>query len=151
MASHTFAIEAIVWLTAGLADRGNVDLRVEAAMAKLFNTEVGWKCIDELVQIRGGRGYETARSLRERGEKGYPVERILRDMRINRIFEGTTEIQHLFIAREAVDPHMKRGYKILQPDTPTDRKSTRLNSSHLGISYAVFCLKKKKTKNNNTS
>ncbi|MGZ5494996.1 MAG: acyl-CoA dehydrogenase family protein, partial [Thermoanaerobaculia bacterium] len=119
MASHTFAMEAIVWLTSGLADRGDVDLRLEAAMAKLFNTEVAWQCVDHLVQIRGGRGYETAQSLRARGEQAYPVERIMRDMRINRIFEGTSEIQHLYIAREAVDPHMKRGYKILLPETPT--------------------------------
>jgi alkylation response protein AidB-like acyl-CoA dehydrogenase len=122
MASHTFAMEAIVWLTSGLADRGNVDLRLEAAMAKLFNTETAWTCADHLVQIRGGRGFETAQSLRARGEKAYPVERILRDMRINRIFEGTSEIQHLFIAREAVDPHMKRGYKILLPETPVGEK-----------------------------
>src|SRR6476619_235054 len=122
MASHTFAMEAIVWLTSGLSDRGDVDLRLEAAMAKLFNTEVAWQCVDHLVQIRGGRGYETARSLRERGEKSYPGERIMSDMRINRIFEGPSEIQHLFIAREAVDPHMKRGFKILQPETPTNDK-----------------------------
>ena len=122
MASHTMAMEAIVWLTSGLSDRGDVDLRLEAAMAKLFNTEVAWQCADHLVQIRGGRGYETSQSLGARGEKPYPVERILRDMRINRIFEGTSEIQHLVIAREAVDPHMKRGFKILQPDTPMGEK-----------------------------
>lgn len=136
MASHTFAMEAIVWLTSGLADRGKVDLRLEAAMAKLFNTETAWTCADLLVQIRGGRGYETAQSLRERGEKGYPVERILRDMRINRIFEGTSEIQHLFIAREAVDPHMKRGYKILQPETPTGEKLTA--AAKAGAHYAAW-------------
>jgi alkylation response protein AidB-like acyl-CoA dehydrogenase len=136
MASHTFAMEAIVWLTSGLADRGNVDLRLEAAMAKLFNTEVAWQCIDHLVQIRGGRGYETARSLRERGEKAYPVERIMRDMRINRIFEGTSEIQHLFIAREAVDPHMKRGYKILQPETPAGEKFAA--AAKAGAHYAAW-------------
>ena len=136
MASHTFAMEAIVWLTSGLSDRGDVDLRLEAAMAKLFNTETAWQCADHLVQIRGGRGFETAQSLRERGEKAYPVERILRDMRINRIFEGTSEIQHLFIAREAVDPHMKRGYKILQPETPTGEKLAA--AAKAGAHYAAW-------------
>lgn len=136
MASHTFAMEAIVWLTSGLSDRGDVDLRLEAAMAKLFNTETAWQCADHLVQIRGGRGYETAKSLRERGEKAYPVERILRDMRINRIFEGTSEIQHLFIAREAVDPHMKRGFKILQPETPTGEKFAA--AAKAGAHYAAW-------------
>ena len=136
MASHTMAMEAIVWLTSGLADRGDVDLRLEAAMAKLFNTEVAWQCVDHLVQIRGGRGYETATSLKARGEKGHPVERIMRDMRINRIFEGTSEIQHLFIAREAVDPHMKRGYKILLPETPTSEKISA--AAKAGAFYATW-------------
>src|SRR5438552_11142902 len=136
MAAHTFAMEAIVWLTSGLADRGNVDLRLEAAMAKLFNTEAAWQISDHLLQIRGGRGYETARSLRERGETPYPVERIMRDMRINRVFEGTSEIQHLFIAREAVDPHMKRGYKILQPETPAKEKLAA--AAKAGAQYAAW-------------
>ncbi|MEO8033229.1 MAG: acyl-CoA dehydrogenase family protein [Acidobacteriota bacterium] len=136
MASHTFAMESIVWLTSGLADRGDVDLRLEAAMAKLFNTETAWTCVDHLVQIRGGRGYETAASLRARGEKPWPVERIMRDMRINRIFEGTSEIQHLFIAREAVDPHMKRGFKILQPETPMGEKFSA--AAKAGAHYAAW-------------
>jgi alkylation response protein AidB-like acyl-CoA dehydrogenase len=136
MASHTLAMEAIVWLTSGLADRGDVDLRLEAAMAKLFNTEVAWQLSDHLVQIRGGRGYETSWSLSARGEKGYPVERIMRDMRINRIFEGTSEIQHLFIAREAVDPHMKRGYKILMPETPLGEKMGA--AAKAGAYYAAW-------------
>ena len=136
MASHTFAMEAIVWLTSGLADRGDVDLRLEAAMAKLFNTEVAWQCVDHLMQIRGGRGFETAQSLRARGEKPFPVERIMRDMRINRIFEGTSEIQHLFIAREAVDPHMKRGYKILLPETPMGEKLGA--AAKAGAHYAAW-------------
>jgi alkylation response protein AidB-like acyl-CoA dehydrogenase len=129
-------MESIVWLTSGLSDRGEVDLRLEAAMAKLFNTEVAWQCADHLMQIRGGRGFETAQSLRARGEKGYAVERIMRDMRINRIFEGTSEIQHLFIAREAVDPHMKRGFKILQPETPAGEKFSA--AAKAGAHYAAW-------------
>jgi len=136
IATHTFAMEAIVWMTSGLADRGDVDLRIEAAMAKLWNTETAWTIADELVQIRGGRGYETSQSLAARGEKPYPVERIMRDMRINRIFEGTSEIQRLFIAREAVDPHMKQAGVLLKPDAPIGEKGAAVAKA--GVHYATW-------------
>ena len=123
IAGSAFGLEAMVDVSSRLADEKRNDIRIEAALAKLYGSELGWKVIDELVQVRGGRGYETAESLKARGEKPVPVEQALRDMRINRIFEGSTEIMHLLIAREAVDQHLQIAGDIIEPDVPLGDKA----------------------------
>lgn len=115
LATATYAMESIAQAVGALADSPERDIRMEAAAAKEWNTSQGWLITDLALQIRGGRGYETAASLAQRGEAAAAVERTLRDSRINRIFEGSSEILHLFIAREAVDKHLEIAGGLIDP------------------------------------
>ncbi len=87
-----YAAESMVYLTTALYDRGDVDYSLESAMCKIVATEVAWRGANECMQMAGGIGYM----------KEYPYERIVRDSRINLIFEGTNEILRLFIALAGV-------------------------------------------------
>src|SRR6201994_3876880 len=136
IAASTFGMEAVVDVSSRLADDKKNDIRIEAAIAKLYASELGWQVVDELVQIRGGRGYETADSLLARGEQPIAAEQVLRDMRINRIFEGSTEIMHLLIAREAVDQHLAVAGELLQGDG--DLKAKAVAAIQAGKFYAKW-------------
>lgn len=136
MASDTFAMDAVTWLTSHMADAKKLDIRLEAAIAKLFCTERSWKVIDDTLQLRSGRGFETSLSLKGRGETGFPIERVFRDSRVNLIIEGTSQIMRLFIAREALDPHLRRMKPLFSSRTSLSGKIQALVS--MGLHYALW-------------
>jgi acyl-CoA dehydrogenase family protein 9 len=92
LAADTYASEAMVGTLAAALDGTDVDASLEAAIAKVFASELIWRATDELVQLAGGRGFV----------KPWPYERWLRDARINRIFEGANEILRLYVGLNGV-------------------------------------------------
>ena len=117
-----FAMEAMVMMTCAAVDGKKDDIRVESAMCKMWGTERAWEATNETMQIRGGRGYETTESLNNRGEEPIVVERNFRDCRVNLIFEGSSEIMRLILAREALDPHLKVAGDVLNSRLPKKKR-----------------------------
>lgn len=134
MAATVFAMESMTLLTSSLVDGGEADIRIEAALCKMWGTEAAWEVVNDAVQIRGGRGYETAESLAARGLEPAPLERFLRDGRINTLFEGSSEILRLFVAREALDPHLGIAGDALHAGLPAGRRLAAF--ARAGLHYA---------------
>lgn len=88
MTCYLYAIESMTYFATRLVDDRDFDYSIEAAICKIYGTEVGWKAINLAVQLHGGNGYM----------KDYGLEKRLRDSRIGSIFEGTNEILRLFVA-----------------------------------------------------
>ncbi|XP_027980810.1 very long-chain specific acyl-CoA dehydrogenase, mitochondrial isoform X2 [Eumetopias jubatus] len=88
MAMLQYVTESMAYMVSANMDQGATDFQIEAAISKIFGSEAAWKVTDECIQIMGGMGF-----MKEPG-----VERVLRDLRIFRIFEGTNDILRLFVA-----------------------------------------------------
>ncbi len=108
MAATLFAMESLAQLVWHLADHTGYDIRIEAAIAKMFCSEQTIRFLKDAQIIFGGMGYETAESKRFRGEPGFGIEQLVRDAEMSRIGEGATDILRPFVAREGLSPHLER-------------------------------------------
>ncbi len=87
MAAYTYAMNAVLYMTTAMLDRHDEDIMLETAICKVFCSEMGWRCVNDAMQIMGGEGYMTENE----------IERIFRDSRINLIVEGANEVMQSFI------------------------------------------------------
>jgi alkylation response protein AidB-like acyl-CoA dehydrogenase len=115
-AAYTLALDAVMAFCGAWANKKG-DLRLESAAAKIIGSEWYWEVVNDLFQVRGGRGFMTVDSQRKSGERSIPVMRMLRDARINLVWEGTSEILRIWMAREALAPYIEQGLAYLQGST----------------------------------
>lgn len=116
MASHLFAMEALSFLIWRLADQHRHDIRIEAAVAKIFCSEHTIQFLRDAQILFGGMGYETAVSKQARGEAAFGIEQLVRDAEMYRIGEGATDILRPFVVREGLSPHLERAKEFYADD-----------------------------------
>ena len=112
-AAYTLALEAVMAFCGAWANKKG-DLRLESAAAKIIGSEWYWTVVNDLFQVRGGRGFMTVESQHKTGEIVIPAMRLLRDARIHLVWEGTSEILRIWMAREALSPYIEQGIAFLQ-------------------------------------
>jgi hypothetical protein len=130
-AAYTLALEAVMAFCGAWAKKKG-DLRLESAAAKIIGSEWYWEVVNDLFQVRGGRGFMTIESQRKSGELGIPVMRMLRDARINLVWEGTSEILRIWMAREALAPYIEQGIALLQ-GSPSDKITAPLYYARMAL------------------
>merc|ERR1719273_1074660 len=102
-----YATESMAYMVSGIMDGGYSDYHLEAAISKVFASEAAWNVTDEAIQILGGNGYM----------KALGIEKVMRDLRIFRIFEGTNDILWLFVALSGIQyagGHLRELQKAVQ-------------------------------------
>ncbi len=130
-AAYTLALDAVMAFCGAWANKKG-DLRLESAAAKIIGSEWYWEVVNDLFQVRGGRGFMTVESQRKSGELGIPVMRMLRDARINLVWEGTSEILRIWMAREALSPYIEQGIAFLQ-GSPSDKSAAPLYYARIAL------------------
>lgn len=111
MAARTFALEAIMAACGIWADQKG-DVRLESAASKILGSEWHWDAVHDAFQIRGGRAFADPKSQTMIDGRRAPLARMLRDARINLIWEGTSEILRVWLGREGLDEYKKLGEQI---------------------------------------
>jgi hypothetical protein len=130
-AAYTLALDAVMAFCGSWANKKG-DLRLESAAAKIIGSEWYWEVINDLFQVRGGRGFMTVESQRKSGEFSIPVMRMLRDARINLVWEGTSEILRIWMAREALAPYIEQGLAFLH-GSPSDKFAAPLYYARMAL------------------
>jgi alkylation response protein AidB-like acyl-CoA dehydrogenase len=136
-AAYTLALDAVMAFCGAWANKKG-DLRLESAAAKIIGSEWYWEVVNDLFQVRGGRGFMTVESQRKSGEVSIPVMRMLRDARINLVWEGTSEILRIWMAREALAPYIEQGLAFLK-GSPSAKFAAPLYYARMALHSCLHC------------